>query len=74
MVNVGTTDRVVRFLLGIALLLAPFVPPLAAVVADWGAWKFALPAAGLVLIATAVVRVCPAYLLFGIRTCRAGKR
>jgi hypothetical protein len=74
MVNVGSVDRALRILLGIALLLSPFLPPLAGFFAGWGAWKFAVAAVGLVLIATAVFRICPAYLLLGIRTCEVGKR
>lgn len=74
MVNVGTVDRTIRFLLGVALLLSPFLPSLAVFFTGWGVWKFAVAAAGLVLIATAVFRVCPAYLLLGIRTCGVGKR
>jgi hypothetical protein len=74
MVNVGSVDRTIRFLLGVALLLSPFLPTLAVFFAGWGAWKFAVAAAGLVLIATATFRICPAYMLFGIRTCKAGDR
>ncbi len=74
MVNVGSVDRALRFVLGTALLVAPFVPPLAGFFAGWGEWKFAVAAVGLVLVGTAVFRMCPAYMLFGIRTCEIAKR
>ncbi len=74
MVNIGSVDRAFRFVLGAALLIAPFLPPLAGFVVAWGAWKFAVAVVGLVLIGTAVFRLCPAYLLFGVRTCRIGTR
>lgn len=73
MVNVGSLDRTLRIAFGAILVIAPFVPPLAGVLAQWGAWKFVLPAAGLVLLGTAFFRFCPAYTLFGIRTCKAAR-
>lgn len=73
MINVGSLDRTLRFVLGAVLIIAPFTPPLAGILAQWGAWKFVLPAAGLVLLGTALFRVCPAYMLFGIRTCKAAR-
>ncbi|MGE4218039.1 MAG: DUF2892 domain-containing protein [Alphaproteobacteria bacterium] len=72
MANVGSIDRAVRFVLGVALLAAPFVPPVAAALAGWGNWIYLLAVAGIVMIGTAAFRFCPAYTLFGIRTCAAG--
>jgi len=74
MVNIGLPDRALRSALGAALLIAPFMPPLAGFFTGWGAWKFAVAVVGLVLIGTVVLRMCPAYLLFGIRTCKIGRR
>ena len=71
MVNVGTIDRAVRFVLGIVLLAAPFL--LAEMFAPLGAWRFLVAAVGIVLLGTAIFRVCPAYMLFGIRTCAIGR-
>jgi Protein of unknown function (DUF2892) len=68
MANVGSLDRVARIVVGIVLLLVPVVPPLTSMVAGWGAWMWVLPAVGLVLIGTALVRFCPAYALLGLRT------
>ena len=58
--NVGTIDRVVRVVLGLAILSLAFVGPQT----PWGY-------VGVVPLLTAFVGFCPAYLPFGIRTCRA---
>ena len=72
--NVGTVDRALRLVLGLVLVAAAFVPPLADMVAGWGAWKYLLTACGVVLLATAAFRFCPAYALLGIRTCPLEQR
>ncbi len=57
--NVGGIDRVLRILVGLALLALVFVGPQT----PWG-WI------GVVPLFTAFVRFCPAYALFGMNTCR----
>ena len=57
--NVGTTDRVVRIVAGVALIGL-------AVAGMIGAWGYI----GIVPLATGLFRWCPAYRLFGIDTCR----
>lgn len=74
MANVGSLDRTLRFVLGAALLAAPFVPPFASFFAAWGVWKFAVAAVGIVMLATAAFRFCPAYTLLGLNTCPLQKR
>ena len=71
MANIGSLDRILRLLIGAILMASPLL--FAEGVAALGAWRFALVAVGAVLIATAVFRICPAYLLFGIRTCAVPK-
>lgn len=64
--NMGTIDRVIRFVAGLGLL------------GLYGAldapWKY-FTLFGLVLLGTALTGVCPLYSLLGINTCRgaAGK-
>ena len=70
MINVGNIDRVFRLVAGAALLLVLLVPQLGGMFESWGQWKFAVAAVGFVLLATGAFRICPAYMLFGIRTCR----
>jgi hypothetical protein len=55
--NVGGIDRVVRIVAGLAILSLYFV-------LEGNARWWAL--AGLVVLATGVIRWCPAYLPFGI--------
>jgi hypothetical protein len=58
--NVGTVDRILRIVFGLVLLSLVFIGPQT----PWG-WI------GLVPLLTALVGYCPAYSLFGIRTCAA---
>ncbi len=61
--NVGTIDRVLRVVVGVVLIALVFVGPQT----PWG-WI------GVVPIVTALVGFCPAYRLFGLRTCPLQKR
>jgi len=67
-VNVGTIDRVIRIIVGIALLIAPFVGSFA-IFASSTATIIAV-VAGIILLATSAMRFCPLYRIFGIRTCQ----
>ncbi len=69
--NIGSLDRAGRFVFGAALLAAPFVLP--DLFAPLGQWRFAVAAVGAVLLSTALSRICPAYMLFGIRTYEIGR-
>jgi len=57
-VNVGSTDRIIRIVAGLALIAwaAFFNGPV------W-AWIGVLP------LATGIFRICPAYSLLGMNTC-----
>jgi hypothetical protein len=55
--NVGKTDRMIRIVVGIALLSLIFVGPKTM----WGL-------VGLVPLATAFINFCPAYKLLGLNT------
>ena len=59
MTNEGTVDRVLRAIVGLALISLVFVGPHTA----WG-WIELVP------LLTGVVGFCPAYRLLGIRTCK----
>ena len=56
--NIGTLDRIIRIVLGCALLGAGWYFH-----SIWGL-------IGLLPLVTAFVRFCPAYLPFGLNTCR----
>lgn len=57
--NVGTLDRAARAIAGIALIAL-------AAAGVIGAWGYL----GVVPLLTAFIRFCPAYVPFGISTCR----
>jgi hypothetical protein len=57
--NVGGIDRVLRVVVGLGLLSLVFVGPQTA----WG-WIGAVP------LLTGLLGYCPAYLPFGIKTCK----
>ena len=52
-----------------SLLLAAFVPQLG-LFETWSPWRYVVAAVGIMMLATAALRICPAYLPFGIKTCR----
>lgn len=60
--NMGNADRLIRALVGLVLLALVFVGPQT----PWG-WI------GLVPLLTAALGNCPAYSIFGIKTCKTGK-
>ncbi len=56
--NVGSLDRAVRIAVGLVLIALVFVGPKT----PWG-WI------GVVPLATGIIRWCPAYMPFHIKTC-----
>lgn len=56
--NVGTIDRTLRIVLGLALIVL-------AALGKVGWWGYI----GIVPLATALFGFCPAYALLGLRTC-----
>lgn len=60
--NVGSIDRIVRIAIGAGLIVA-------AATGTVGAWGWL----GVVPLATGLFRFCPAYLPFGMSTCRVRK-
>ncbi|TSE25878.1 hypothetical protein Tsedi_01102 [Tepidimonas sediminis] len=63
--NVGGIDRILRIVIGIALILG-------AVSGTIGVWGWI----GIVPLATGLIGWCPPYAIFGINTCKtdAGKQ
>ena len=60
--NVGNTDRIVRIVLGVVLVGLFFVVA--------APWKYVALVAGIVAIATGLMRFCGLYRLLGINTCK----
>lgn len=65
--NIGKIDRIFRIILGLALLVAPFVSGMA-IFASGTATAISI-IVGIVMLATSAMRFCPLYRIFGIRTC-----
>ncbi|MDO9371529.1 MAG: DUF2892 domain-containing protein [Gammaproteobacteria bacterium] len=63
--NIGDTERVIRVIIGLALLSLLFI--LKDNASYWGLL-------GLIPLATAGIRWCPLSALFGINTCAAEQR
>lgn len=63
--NVGTVERTIRIVLGIALTSLLFL-------AEGNARYFGL--IGVVLLVTGVLRWCPAWSLLGVNTCGAQQK
>jgi len=61
--NIGSSDRIIRISVGVALIGAS----LAGLIGAWG-WV------GVVPLATGVFRFCPAYLPFGMCTCKTANK
>ena len=61
-VNVGSVDRLVRIVVGVALIGL-------AVAGTVGPWGYI----GVVPLLTGFMRVCPAYSLLGVSTCATSK-
>jgi len=66
--NVGTVDRGVRLVLGVALIAAALFSGLT--IFDGAVMKYGAILVGVVLAVTGLMQTCPAYSIFGIRTCK----
>ena len=60
--NIGTADRLLRIVLGAALLLAFAMSP-----REGWQWLYLI---GIIPLATGLVGNCPLYSILGINTCR----
>ncbi|MDA3932974.1 MAG: DUF2892 domain-containing protein [Gammaproteobacteria bacterium] len=64
--NLGNLDRILRAVLGLALIAVAFFSDMA--LFDTAVLKYGAVMIGLVLIATAVLRFCPLYRVLRIKT------
>jgi len=60
--NEGSVDRIVRAIVGVALLVVAFAGMVT------GAWAWVLGIVGAVLLVTGAVGFCPIYSVLGMRT------
>lgn len=68
--NLGMIDRALRFVLGIALMAVPMLTSLS--LWESAIAKYAVMVIGAILIITSILRFCPLYRFFGVRTCEPG--
>ncbi len=61
--NMGNTDRLIRIVLGLALV--------AVLIFVQSAWRW-VGLLGIVFVVTALINFCPLYALFGINTNKGG--
>ncbi len=61
--NLGTIDRAIRALAGMALIAFGSMGTLAA------PWNYVAMGAGAVFLLTAIIRFCPLYRILGLNTC-----
>jgi cadmium resistance protein CadD (predicted permease) len=66
MCNVGGIDRALRIIVGLALLSLVFIGDKVPFIGENVIWGWV----GIVPLVTGVFRFCPAYALFGIKTCK----
>ncbi len=60
--NIGSVERIIRIIAGIAVISLAFVGPKSA-------WAYL----GIIPLATGLIGWCPPYALFGFSTCKACK-
>lgn len=58
-VNVGTADRIIRFVLGVVIVIVGIIPAMEA-------WRIPLFVIGAILILTSFFKFCLLYKVFGI--------
>ena len=67
MCNVGATDRTLRIVGGIGLLVLGYFSQILGITQIW---QWTLYTLGAVSLVTGVVTICPLYALFGLNTCK----
>jgi membrane-bound ClpP family serine protease len=69
--NIGTADRAVRAVIGIVALVLAFTTLGVMAGAVWG---IVAAVVGVVMLGTAALGMCPAYMPFKISTCKVSPR
>lgn len=66
--NVGTLDRILRAALGLVLLYLAFFSGLPLFVQPF--FTYGAAVIGIVMLGTSMMKTCPLYSVFGLKTCR----
>lgn len=67
--NVGKIDRLFRAILGVVLIVLPFLSGMT--VFQNSVMTVLAVIVGIVMLVTAAMRFCPIYRIFGLRTCKS---
>lgn len=65
MKNLGSTDKIIRFVIAIALAIVAYM-----YMDTLGLWLWAVIAGAVIMAGTALINFCPIYAIFGIKTCK----
>lgn len=71
--NVGSTDRLIRIIVGAILIIVAVVSLAGMALIGLGGWAWLIGLVGVVMAATGLINFCPAYTLIGINTCKTGQ-
>ena len=67
--NVGSVDRILRFVIGVVALIFAFAyGPYAG--GEWGMERILLTVVGVIMLGTAAIKFCPLYRILGVCTGR----
>lgn len=66
--NMGTADRLIRLIAGLALVILPFATSLSIFANP--TIKYLAVIVGAVFVLTSLIRFCPLYTVLGIKTCK----
>ena len=65
MKNLGSTDKIIRFVIAIVAAIAAYM-----YMGTLGVWFWVLIAVAVIMAGTALINFCPLYSIFGIKTCK----
>ncbi len=66
--NVGKFDRILRAIIGVVLIVAPFATNMS--LFSSSAMTYGSVIVGAILVATSIFSFCPLYRLIGVNTCK----
>ena len=71
--NVGSTDRLIRIIVGAILIIVAGASLAGMALMGLGGWAWLVGLVGVVMVATGLINFCPAYTLIGVNTCKTGE-
>lgn len=65
MKNLGSADKIVRYVIAVTLAIVAYM-----YMDTLGVWVWALVGVAVIAAGTALINFCPLYAVFGIKTCK----